>query len=252
VARRPRRVLLKLSGEGLCLPGGSGYDPGALRGLAAEIAALPAAGVSCAVVVGGGNLVRGRDLPPDAVDRTVADAAGMLATLANALVLAEAVRNAGTPARALAAVPVPDVAPSFRAGEARALLAAGTVVVIGGGTGRPWFTTDTAAALRALEVGAQVLLKATQVDGVYDRDPRKDPAARRFASLTYGEALDRRLEVMDRTAFTLCEENALPVRVFALRPAGNLLRAARGEPVGTLVGPGPSRAQPSRPARRGK
>jgi uridylate kinase len=231
-----RRVLLKLSGEVLGGKSG-GYDAAVLREVAAEIAALPAGGVSCAVVVGGGNLVRGRDLPPDLVDRTVADAAGMLATLANALVLAEAIRRAGTPARAMSAVPVPDAAPSFHAGDARALLDAGGVVVVGGGTGRPYFTTDTAAALRALELRADVLLKATNVDGVYDRDPRRHPGAKRFARLTFAEALERRLEVMDRTAFALCEEQRLPVTVFALRPAGNLLRAARGEAVGTAVVP---------------
>jgi uridylate kinase len=232
-AGKPRRVLLKISGE--CL-GREGYDPAAVRFVAAEIAALPGSGVEVAVVVGGGNLVRGRDLPPDLVPRTAADAAGMLATVANAVVLAEAVRAAGAPARVLCAVPMPDVADTFRSDLARERLAAGEVLLLGGGTGRPFFTTDTAAALRALEVGAEVLLKATTVDGVYDRDPAKDPAARRYDRLTFEEALDRRLGVMDLTAFTLCRENRLPVVVFSLHPAGNLARAAAGEPVGTRMG----------------
>lgn len=228
-----RRVLLKLSGEGL---GADGYDPASVRALAAEIAALPRAGIEPAIVIGGGNLVRGRDLPPDLVDPTAADAAGMLATVANAVILAEAVRRAGTPARVLTAVPMPDVAESFTAERAKERLAAGEVVVLGGGTGRPFFTTDTAAALRALEVGAEVLLKATTVDGVYDRDPRKGKGAKRFSRLSYEECLERRLGVMDLTAFTLCREHGLPIVVFALRPGGNLARAAAGEPVGTRIG----------------
>lgn len=228
-----RRVLLKLSGEGL---GDGGFDPAALRSLAAEIASLPRSGIECAVVVGGGNLVRGRDLPRDLVSRTAADAAGMLATVANSLVLAEAIRRAGAPARVLTAVPMPDVAESFLADRARGLLAAGEVLLLGGGTGRPFFTTDTAAALRALEVGAEVLLKATTVDGVYDRDPKGGAPARRYDRLSFDEALQRRLGVMDPTAFTLCRENALPIVVFSLSPAGNLARAAAGEPVGTRIG----------------
>jgi len=229
----PRRVLLKLSGEGL---GDGGFDAAALRSLGAEIASLPRSGIQCAVVVGGGNLVRGRDLPPDLVPRTTADAAGMLATVANALVLAEAVRAAGAPARVLTAVPMPDVGETFTAGYARERLDAGEVLLLGGGTGRPFFTTDTAAALRALEVGAEVLLKATTVDGVYDRDPKSDPSAKRYERLTFEECLERRLGVMDLTAFTLCRENRLPVVVFALAPAGNLSRAAAGGPVGTRIG----------------
>ncbi len=231
-----RRVLLKLSGEGLCGPSAFGFDPDQVRAIAAEIASLPAAGIQCAVVVGAGNLVRGRDLPPDLVPRTSADAVGMLATTANALVLAEAVRGAGAPARVLTAVPMPDVADPFTADRARSLLEAGETLILAGGTGRPFFTTDTAAALRALEVGAEVLLKATTVDGVYDRDPRRDPAAVRFDALTFGECIERRLGVMDQTAFTLCRENGLPVVVFSLRPSGNLARAAAGERVGTRIG----------------
>jgi uridylate kinase len=233
VPPRKRRVLLKLSGEGL---GDGGYEAKAVRAVAAEIAALPRAGVEVAVVIGGGNLVRGRDLPADLVPRTSADAAGMLATIANALVLAEAVRAAGAPARVLTAVPMPDVAEPFTAERARERLAAGEVLLLGGGTGRPFFTTDTAAALRALEIGAGVLLKATTVDGVYDRDPKRSKGAKRFDRLSFDEVIERRLGVMDQTAFTLCRENGLPIVVFSLRPAGNLARAAAGEPVGTRIG----------------
>ena len=234
--RTRSRVLLKISGEGLSGSGDDRYDAAAIRTLARELVSLARDRVEAAVVVGGGNLVRGRDLPGDLVERTAADAAGMLATIANALVLAAAVRAAGGKARVLTSVPMPDVAETFTADRARACLAAGETVLVGGGTGRPYFTTDTAAALRALEVGAGVLLKATKVDGVYDRDPRKHPGAKRFTRLTYAEAIRRRLKVMDRTAFTLCEENALPIVVFALRPAGNLARAAAGEAVGTRIG----------------
>lgn len=228
-----RRVLLKLSGEGL---GDGGYDPAKVRSIAAEIASLPKSGVECAVVVGGGNLVRGRDLPEDLVPRTTADAAGMLATLANALVLAEGIRGAGAPARVLTAVPIPDVAESFTAGYARERLAAGEVVLIGGGTGRPYFTTDTAAALRALEIGADALLKATLEDGVYDRDPRKDPRAKRFDRISYDACIERRLGVMDLTAFTLCREHRLPIVVFGYARRGALARAAAGKRVGTRIG----------------
>ena len=227
-----KRVLLKLSGEGL---GADGYDPAMVRAIAFEIAALAATGVEIAIVVGGGNLVRGRDLPKDLVDRTTADAAGMLATIANGLVLAGALRGAGARSRVLTAVAMPEVAEAFTADRARELLAAGEILLLAGGTGRPYFTTDTAAVLRALEVGAGVLLKATTVDGVYDRNPRKDRSARKFDRLTFDECLDRRLGVMDLTAFTLCREHGLPVVVFALEP-GALARAAAGEPVGTRIG----------------
>ncbi|MHC4820853.1 MAG: UMP kinase [Planctomycetota bacterium] len=231
-----RRVLLKLSGEGLSGAGGAGYSPEALRALGREIAALRDSGTQVAIVVGAGNLVRGRDLPRDLIDRTVADAAGMLGTVMNALVLAGAIRDAGAPASVLAAVAMPDVAESFRADRARALLDAGEVVVLGGGTGRPYFTTDTAAVLRALEVKADVLLKATTVDGVYDSDPRENPDAKRFTTLSWREVVDRRLGVMDLTAFTLCEENELPIVVFNLSTEGHLARAVTGEDVGTRIG----------------
>jgi uridylate kinase len=236
VAAAPRRVLLKLSGEGLCREGGRGYDPEAVRSLAQEIAGLPLSGIQTAIVVGGGNLVRGRDLPGDVVERTAADAAGMLATISNSVVLAAALRTAGARSRILTAIPMPDVADPFTADRARSALEDGEVLVLGGGTGRPYFTTDTAAALRALEVGAELLLKATTVDGVYDRDPRKGKGAKRFDTLSFDEVLERRLGVMDQTAFTLCRDNALPIVVFSLRPMGNLSRAAAGQPVGTRIG----------------
>ncbi len=231
-----RRVLLKVSGEGLCAPDGSGYDPDAVRALAAEVDGVAAEGAAVAVVLGGGNLIRGRDLPADLVARTDADAAGMLATVANSLVLAAALRRAGRASRVFTAVSMPDVAEPFTALRAREAMDRGEVALLGGGTGRPYFTTDTAGVLRALEVGAEVFVKATNVDGVYDRDPRRHPDAARLPRLSFEEAVDRRLGVMDRTAFTLCAENGLPVVVLSLRPAGNLLRAVRGEDVGTRIG----------------
>jgi len=233
--RTRSRVLLKISGEGLSGSGDDRYDAAAIRTLARELVSLARDRVEAAVVVGGGNLVRGRDLPGDLVERTAADAAGMLATIANALVLAAAVRAAGGKARVLTSVPMPDVAETFTADRARACLAAGETVLVGGGTGRPYFTTDTAAALRALEVGAGVLLKATKVDGVYDKDPMKHADAKRYAKVSYRDALVQDLRVMDSTAFALCKENDLPIVVFDLRTPGNVVRVLCGEPVGTLI-----------------
>jgi uridylate kinase len=232
----PRRVLLKLSGEGLGGRSGSGYSRAALRSLGAEIAALPRAGIQAAVVVGAGNLVRGRDLPPDLVDRTAADAAGMLATVANALVLAEAIRRAGARARVLTAVPMPDVAESFTAERARERLDAGETVLLAGGTGRPYFTTDTAAALRALEIHAEAFLMAKNgVEGVYDADPRVEPDARFLPEITHHEAIEKRLGVMDSTALSLCRDNELPIYVFNMDDERNIDRIVCGERVGTVV-----------------
>jgi uridylate kinase len=228
-----RRVLVKISGEAL---GPRGLVAGSVSALAGEIRAAAEAGTEIGVVLGGGNLLRARDLDLPSVRRPVLDRMGMLATVVNALALSETLASQGRAAVVLTATPMPAIAEPFRMERARELLDAGTVVLLAGGTGHPWFTTDTAAALRALEIGADALLKATKVDGVYSADPVGNPGAVRYDSLDYDDVLRMRLAVMDLTAITLCRENRLPIRVFDMGVPGNLLRVVRGEPVGTLVG----------------
>jgi len=230
-----RRVLLKLSGE--ALEGGqrSGIDPDTLESVARQVQDLCGLGVQTAVVLGGGNLFRGISGAAGGMNRSVADAMGMLATLINGLALQDALVRLGQPAALLSAVPLGSFAEPFSRRRALAGLEAGEVVILGAGTGNPYFTTDTAAALRALEVGAEALLKATKVDGVYDKDPVKHPDAVRFETLTYQEVLDRRLGVMDLTAVTLCRENGLPLVVFNLKQEGNIRRVALGEAVGSRI-----------------
>jgi uridylate kinase len=237
---RPRyqRVLVKVSGEGFCSPGGTGLVGEALTSLADEIAALPAMGVATGVVVGAGNLIRGRDLQgiPN-VHRTTADTMGMLATVINALALRDELLSRGLPAHVMSARELPNVCEPFLRSRAIEWLDAGHVVIFAGGTGNPFFTTDSCASLRALEIGAEVLLKATKVDGIYDSDPVANPGAKRYERLTYQRALSERLGVMDLTAISMCMENDLPIVVFQLSKAGNLAAVVRGETVGTLVCP---------------
>lgn len=228
-----RRVLVKVSGEAL---GPRGLVAESLSALAGEIRAAAEAGTEIGVVLGGGNLLRARDLDLPSVRRPVLDRMGMLATVVNALALADTLIDQGRAAVVLTATPMPAIAEPFRMERARELLASGAVVLLAGGTGHPWFTTDTAAALRALEIGADALLKATKVDGVYSADPVANPDAVRYDSLDYDDVLRMRLGVMDLTAITLCRENRLPIRVFDMGVPGNLLRVVRGETVGTLVG----------------
>jgi uridylate kinase len=237
-APRSQRVLLKLSGEVLAGDGTHGIAAGMLARFVGEIAEVRRAGIELAIVIGGGNFFRGIAGESAGMDRASADYAGMLATVMNGLILADALNRAGTPAATLSGLPVGSVVEAFSARRANELLAEGRVLVLAGGTGNPFFTTDTAAALRGVEIGANVVIKATKVDGVYDRDPKRDPAAKRFAKLTYDEAIEKRLGVMDATAFALCRENRLPIRVFSIVEAGNLPRAARGEDIGTLVSSG--------------
>lgn len=227
------RVLLKASGEAL---GARGLQSESILALATEIA-LAADDASIGVVLGGGNLLRGRDLDLPFARRPVVDRMGMLATVVNALALAEALRHLGRPAEVHSALPMPGVAEPFRMERVRTALDEGVVVLLAGGTGHPYFTTDTAAALRALEIGADALLKATKVDGVYSADPAVDPTATRFSELSYDQVLEMRLAVMDLTAITLCRENRLPIHVFDMEAPGALRRVIRGEPVGTRVGP---------------
>jgi uridylate kinase len=234
------RVLLKLSGEALSGQRGFGVDIEAIATIADEIGGVARRGTALIVVVGGGNFWRGATAAATGMDRATADSIGMLATVMNALVLQEAIEKLGLETRCMTAIPIDTVAgPTFRR---RALhhLELGRVVLCAAGTGNPFMTTDTAAALRAIELGAEVLLMAkNRVDGVYDADPLKVPEAQRFERLTYLDALNKRLEVMDSTALSLCMEHRLPIVVFDFQERGNLQRAIAGEPIGTLVAASP-------------
>ena len=230
-----KRILLKLSGEALGGEAGFGLDAARAGAIAAETAALVRAGVSLGVVVGGGNHFRGVRDAGDKLDRVTVDSMGMLATVMNALAVADFLRAEGVRAEAMSAVPMEPLVRRWDRARALEVLDAGGAVVFGAGTGNPFFSTDTAASLRAVEIGADVLFKATNVDGVYDSDPNKNPAARRYETISYAETLERGLAVMDAAAVALCRENNMPVLVFDLNAPGNLARAAAGEPVGTLM-----------------
>lgn len=231
-----RRVLLKISGEAFCAAGGFGIDPEAVSAVTDELAGVHEAGAEIGLVVGGGNFLRGKVFSQAGfVERATADSMGMLATVLNALALADALEARGLPAVATSAVPVGDFCERFSRRRALEHLGAGRIVILAGGTGQPFFTTDTCAALRACQLGADVLLKATKVDGVFEADPVASPQAKKFDSLTYGEVLARQLGVMDLAAVSLCMESQIPVIVFRLATRGNLAAAVRGEPVGTIV-----------------
>ena len=230
-----QRVVLKLSGESLAGGGGQGYDFEQAGRLAREMADLPVLGCQIVLVIGGGNLLRGRQAKAADLPAAEADRLGMLATVMNALGLSNLLERAGAPARVLTATPMPAFAESWSARRARELLAAGEFVIAAGGTGQPFFTTDTCAALRAIEIEAELLIKATTVDGVYAADPKRDPGAERFPWLDYDEVLRRRLQVMDATAFALCREHSLPIRIFDYREPGAMKRILQGEDLGSLV-----------------
>ena len=212
-----------------------GVSPGTLHRLAVEIAEVRADDVEIAIVIGGGNIFRGMKGAAEGMDRTAADYMGMLATVINALALQDAFERAGVPTRVMSGISMPQVAEPFIHRRAVRHMEKGRVVIFGAGTGNPYFTTDTAAALRASEINADVLLKATKVDGVYDADPAVHADAKRFDRVSFDECLSRRLNVMDATAFSLCRENEMPVVVFDLGVPRNILRVVRGEPVGTRV-----------------
>jgi uridylate kinase len=233
---RYRRILLKLSGE--LLGGGKGYgiDEDVLAELAAEIADVRRSGVEVGVVLGGGNIFRGLAAASRGMDRVAADNMGMLATVINALALQHALEKQGLFTRVLTAIDMQKVAEPFIRRRAIRHLEKGRVVIFGAGTGNPYFTTDTAAALRAIEIGAEVILKGTRVDGVYDKDPERHGDAQRYNAITYLDVLNQGLKVMDSTAVSLCMENKLPIVVFDIGTRGNLARVVAGEPVGTLVG----------------
>jgi uridylate kinase len=231
-----RRVLLKLSGEALAGGAGYGVDPAVVARLCRDIAAARADGVEIALVLGGGNLFRGAALEAAGLDRVTGDQMGMLATVMNGLAFRDLLRQAAVPARLFSAVELPGIAERFARDRAVAALARGEVVLFVAGTGNPFFTTDTAACLRGIEIGADAVLKATKVDGVYTADPLTDPSAQRFDTLTYQEVLERDLKVMDLTAICLCRDHAMPLVVFDLGAEGALTRLVRGEKVGTRVG----------------
>lgn len=230
-----RRVMLKLSGEALMGADSYGINRSVLERIAAEIKTVVAAGVQIAIVVGGGNIFRGVAPAAQGMDRAAADYIGMLATVMNAIALREALVRAQVNAQVQSALRMSQVVEPYSRDRARAHLDQGCVVIFAAGTGNPFFTTDTAASLRALEIDAEVVLKATKVDGIYDKDPVRHPDARRFDEITYDEVLEKRLQVMDGTSIALCRDGNLPVRVFNINAAGSLLRIIRGEREGTLV-----------------
>ncbi len=230
-----KRILLKLSGEALAGTAGFGIDPEILRVLATEIGLIHASGVQIGVVVGGGNIFRGIKGATSGMDRSSADYMGMLATVLNSLALQDALERAGVHTRVQSAIEMRELAEPYIRRRAIRHLEKNRVVIFGAGTGNPYFTTDTTAALRAMETGAEVVLKATKVDGVYDSDPKKNPDAKRFEELSYIEVLKRGLEVMDSTAISLCMDNRLPIIVFDLNEKGSLERVVGGEAIGTLV-----------------
>jgi uridylate kinase len=234
-APRYRRILLKLSGEAMGGKDGYGINPQAIQELAAQIGEVRQLGVQVVIVIGGGNIFRGLQGSEQGIERATGDYMGMLATIINALALQDALEKQGIPTRVQSALNVMQVAEAFIRRRAVRHLEKGRVVIFSGGTGNPYFSTDTAAALRANEIGAEVLLKATKVDGIYDSDPRKNPQAKRYDQITYLEALQRRLQVMDSTAFSLCMDNRMPIIVFDLFKPHNLRRVVMGEKVGTLV-----------------
>jgi uridylate kinase len=230
-----KRILLKLSGEVLAGESGFGIDQERLHSMAREVAEVAQAGVQVGLVVGGGNFFRGVQGAAKKMDRVTADHMGMLATVINSLALQDALERQGIPTRVMTAITIPSVAEPYIRRRAIRHLEKGRIVIFAAGTSNPYFSTDTGATLRALEIHAEVVAKATGVDGVYDKDPRKHPDAVMFETVTFHEVLANSLAVMDASAVAMCRENKLPIRVFNLRTAGNIMRMAMGEPVGTLI-----------------
>jgi uridylate kinase len=235
---RPRfgRVLVKLSGEAFAGGAGFGIDPDTVGKIALELSDVHRVGVGVAVVVGGGNILRGQSAEGQGMERAQADYAGMLATVINALALQDSLEKLKVPTRVQTAIPISQVAEPFIRRRAIRHIEKNRVVILAAGTGNPYFTTDTAAALRALELHCDAVLKATNVDAVYDKDPKKFADARPYKTVTYEEAIERKLRVMDLTAFAVCMENDLPIVVFDIAVPGNIKRAVLGEGIGTLVG----------------
>ena len=230
-----KRILLKLSGEALAGGQGYGIDPDVINGIAGEVREVIELGVQVALVIGGGNIFRGLAASSAGMDRASADYMGMLATVMNSLAMQDALEKQGVVTRVQSAIEMQEIAEPYIRRRAVRHLEKGRVVIFGAGTGNPFFTTDTAASLRAAEIGAEVILKATKVDGVYSADPAKDPTAVRYEQLTYLDVLKRGLQVMDSTATSLCMDNNLPIVVFDLNRRGNIRKVVCGEPIGTLV-----------------
>jgi uridylate kinase len=230
-----KRVLLKLSGEALMAGLDFGIDPAMIRRVAGEIAEITAMGVEVGLVIGGGNIFRGEGLAASGIDRVTGDSMGMLATVINSLAMQDALEKAGQPARVMSAVSMNRVCEEYVQRRAIEHMQQGRVVIFAAGTGNPFFTTDTAGCLRAIEIGADVLMKATKVDGVFDSDPVKNPDARKFDSLTYNEVIEKGLGVMDMTAIVMCRDNAMPLRVFNLSDAGALPASISNASIGTSV-----------------
>ncbi|NER78532.1 MAG: UMP kinase [Leptolyngbya sp. SIO1D8] len=231
-----KRVLLKLSGEALMGSLSYGIDPAIVQAIAEEVSEVVTQGIQIAIVVGGGNIFRGLKGAAAGMDRATADYIGMLATVMNAMTLQDAIERNGTPTRVQTAITMQEVAEPYIRRRAMRHLEKSRVVIFGAGSGNPFFTTDTTAALRAAEIGADVVFKGTKVDGVYDSDPKLNPEAKRFSSLTYGHVLTHDLKVMDGTAIALCKDNNIPIMVFDLSVPGNIRRAVMGESIGTIVG----------------
>ncbi|MCQ2341127.1 MAG: UMP kinase [Paludibacteraceae bacterium] len=232
-----KRILLKLSGESLMGAQGYGIDPQRLNQYAQQIKALADQGVEIGIVIGGGNIFRGLSGSQKGFDRVKGDQMGMLATVINSLALSSALEALGQPVRVLTAARMEPIGDFYNKAKALRLLAKGNVVIMAGGTGNPYFTTDTASSLRAIEIEADVMLKGTRVDGIYTADPEKDPTASKFKEITYDEVLSRGLKVMDLTAICMCKENNMPIYVFDMDTVGNLQKVINGEEIGTLVKP---------------
>ncbi|GAL86931.1 MAG: UMP kinase [Sporocytophaga sp.] len=230
-----KRILLKLSGEALMGNQKYGIDPEVLMRYAKEIKAVSDKGVQLAIVIGGGNIYRGVEAAATGIDRVQGDYMGMLATVINAMALQSALENIGLYTRLMSGIKIEQVCEQFIRRRAVRHLEKGRIVIFGAGTGNPYFTTDSAASLRAIEIEAQAVLKGTRVDGIYSSDPEKDPTATRFSNISFKEVYQKGLQIMDMTAFTLCKENGLPIIVFDMNKPGNLLKIAEGEDVGTLV-----------------
>jgi uridylate kinase len=230
-----QRILLKLSGEVMAGQNSFGLDPVRVKSLAAEVAEVARAGVQIGLVVGGGNFFRGVAAAAQNMDRVTADHMGMLATVINALALQDALEKQGAPTRVMTAISIPSVAEPYIRRRAIRHLEKGRIVIFAGGTSNPYFSTDTAATLRGLEIHAQIVAKATSVDGVYDKDPRKHPDAIRFDAIGYSEVLSKDLKVLDASAVAMCRDNRLPIVVFNLTVRGNIMKMAMGEQIGTLI-----------------